>query len=128
MKKIFIFLFSFILIASLCLTSCSDDDDSLPEGARTIDGSYATTETYFDIGYIFTTDGFGYQFIGEEVYQIKYYILGNTITIENFSVDNVVPTTFTFSEGDNFIIISGIKYTKFESSDDASIAVVISEA
>lgn len=129
-RALIVGILSLFVIQGICLcfflSSCTKND-SLPEGARTIEGSYSTNRIGTDIGYIFTTDGFGYQLIGEEVYQIKYYILGNTITVENFSVDPGITTTFTFYEGDGFVRINGIKYDIFVPTDDTSDAFESSE-
>ncbi|NLN55451.1 MAG: hypothetical protein GX148_04015 [Clostridiales bacterium] len=114
MKKIMLSAACTLLIFFF-LFSCSKDN-TLPEGARTIDGSFATDEPTF-IGYIFMPDGYGFQFIGENVYQIKYYILGNEITIENFSVDKGNTSTFSFTQGEDYITIGEMRYDEFTPTD-----------
>ncbi len=108
MKKI-IFL---LLAVVLCLWGCSNDDDisKLPEGAITIEGLYASDE--LPVGYYFSKDGFGIQYIGSEPYQIRYYILDGKIHIENYSVENGNSSDFTFEQFDENIIIGGIKYVR----------------
>ncbi len=107
-----------ILLISACLvlTSCSGKTNP----GRTLDGSYANDELGVSVGYIFGADGFGYQLIGSEVFQIKYTISGGKITIENFSVEGGSKQAFDFYEGNNYVRIGGIKFTKVENSGDIS--------
>jgi len=108
MKK-FVFL---LLAVLLCLCGCGDDgeDIKLPEGATTIEGLYVSEE--LPVGYYFSKDGFGIQYIGAEPYQIRYYILDGKIHIENFSVENGKTSDFTFEQSDENILIGGLKYVR----------------
>jgi hypothetical protein len=117
MKNKFI---SIILILIFCfaLFSCSKDNN-LPDGAKTIEGSYASYEYGF-IGYDFMSDGYGFQFIGENVYRIRYYILGGKITIENFSIEGGKTATFDFSQENDHIFIGGMEFEKADFSDISS--------
>ena len=110
MKKILILL----LALSLLLCSCEDMRDKKPKGARTIEGSYVCDLEDVRIAYIFRSDGYGTQLIGEEPYNINYYILGDTIVIENFSVSGGDTTTLEFYETENKVYIGGMSFTKTE--------------
>ena len=101
-----------LLIIMLMLLFCGCDkknDMELPEGATTIDGTYVSDE--LPVAYYFSKDGFGQQYIGNEIYQIRYYILNDRIYIENFSVDGGNNADFDVEIGEDYILIGGIRYT-----------------
>lgn len=93
----------------MLLSGCGNDGEiKLPDGAKTIEGMYISTE--LPVAYYFSADGFGQQYIGNEVYQIRYYILGDRIYIENFSVEGGSKTDFSVALADGYILIGGIEY------------------
>lgn len=108
----------FPLLFLLCIASlfaCDSADVTLPEGATTIEGTYISDE--LPVGYYFSKDGFGQQYIGSEVYQIRYYILDGKIHIENFSIDGGLVADFPVVVYDDCIKISNIRYSLQENSE-----------
>lgn len=108
--------FACLILALFALAACSKADKR--KGG--LEGSYQNNEMGFNVGYIFGADGFGYQLIGSEVYQIRYEIQGDSIMIENFSVEGGSQQTFDFYKGENYIRIGQIKFTKIEPAADNS--------
>lgn len=108
MKRLVLLLLALVL----CLCSCSNDGDEikLPDGATTIEGLYVSEE--LPVGYYFSKDGFGIQYIGGEPYRIRYYILDGKIHIENYSVENGNTKDFIFEQSDENILIGGLKYVR----------------
>jgi hypothetical protein len=122
MKKTAVFLFALLLI--LCFVSCSGSDKfTIPEGARTLDGCYKTDKLNAEIGYVFYSDGYGVLMIGENAYQMTYYILGNNLITEVFSTDKGIKNTSTFTQGKDYIRIDGIKYDKVKADELSSAEV-----
>ncbi len=110
MKK----LISLIFVLVFLLVSCGDGRGEPPKGSRTIDGLYVCEIDDVRIAYIFETDGFGMQLLGDEQYNINYYILGNSIVIENFSVEGGDVTTLEFIESGGKVYIGGMPFVKVE--------------
>lgn len=93
----------------MLLSGCGKDDEiKLPDGAKTIEGMYISSE--LPVAYYFSSDGFGQQYIGNEVYQIRYYILNDRIYIENFSVEGGNNADFSVELADGYILIGGVEY------------------
>ncbi len=114
MKKIILML---LLLVSLALFGCEDKAEvpEVPNGATTIEGVYIAE----DIGvcYYFSKDGFGFQYIGGQPFQIRYYIKDGSIHIENFSVEGGLSADFTFEQYDGYILINNIKYELSDGGD-----------
>ena len=112
----------FPLLFMLCVAAlfgCDRAEVALPEGATTIEGTYTADE--MPVGYYFSKDGFGQQYIGSEVYQIRYYILDGKIHIENFSVDGGLVADFPVEVCDDCIKISNIRYSLQENSEASAV-------
>ena len=110
MKRFIILLIFIVLLAC----SCEDTREKAPKGSRTIEGTYVCDVEDLYIGYIFGSDGYGMQIIGDEQYNINYYILGDSIVIENFSVSGGDKTTLDFYESDGKIYIAEMPFTKMK--------------
>lgn len=119
MKKTIIFFPLLILLCVAVLFGCDGREETLPEGATTIEGTYTADE--LPVGYYFSKDGFGQQYIGSEVYQIRYYILDGKIHIENFSVDGGLVADFPVEIYDDCIKIGNIRYSLQENSESSAV-------
>lgn len=114
MKKALVLLL--IIMTLVILIACDHQNTTdIPDGATVISGSYFASD--LPVGYYFSSDGFGQQYIGTAVYRIKYYITGSKICIENFSVEEGNTQIFDFLLGENYILIAGIKYNFVEDAD-----------
>ena len=121
-RVVFLFAIFFPLIFLLCIAAlfgCDRTEVTLPEGATTIEGTYISDE--MPVGYYFSKDGFGQQYIGNEVYQIRYYIFDGKIHIENYSIDGGLVADFPVEVCDGCIIISNIRYSLQENSEASAI-------
>lgn len=103
-----------ILCAALCACSGSDVT-AVPDGAETIEGMFMCE--ILPAGYYFSKDGFGQQYIGDSVYQIKYYIIGDKLTVENFSIEGGDTTVFDYEYCKTYILIGGLKYNLVKNTD-----------
>ena len=107
------------MLCIAALFGCDRTEVTLPEGATTIEGTYISDE--MPVGYYFSKDGFGQQYIGNEVYQIRYYIFDGKIHIENYSIDGGLVADFPVKVCDGCIIISNIRYSLQENSEASAI-------
>lgn len=119
MKKKTIFFPLLFLLCIAALFGCDRTEVTLPEGATTIEGTYISDE--MPVGYYFSKDGFGQQYIGNEVYHIRYYIFDGKIHIENYSIDGGLVADFPVEVCDGCIIISNIRYSLQENSEASAI-------
>ncbi|MEG2004118.1 MAG: hypothetical protein RR057_05915, partial [Clostridia bacterium] len=60
-KTIFIFPILFLILFCSCSSGSQSD---IPDGATTINGTYEAEK--LPVGYFFSADGFGLQFIGDQ--------------------------------------------------------------
>ncbi len=119
--KFYIFLIFTVCFTFIFLSSCAAKTPEIPQGAKTLDGSFRGEGLPIDVGYVLKPDGFGYQILGDISLKIRYYILDGKIFIETMTEEKLLSENFDFYEGDGYIEIAGMRYNRFEDNNSSLV-------